>query len=126
MDLNFGYRIYMIAAAAVGLLAAFVLIAAGIGLLQMKSWARLASIGYAIFSIVMGILGIIVTAFFVFGPAIAGARAGGTEAAAGMVGLVTGMLGGVLGMIYPVVLLIFMTRPRIRDAFKFQDAPPVI
>ncbi len=126
MNMNVGYRVYLIWVAVVGVLAAFVLVAAGIGLLQMKSWARLVSIGYAIFSIVMGILGMIVSNIFVFGPAIADARARGPAAAAGMVGLAMGVAGGVLGMIYPVALLIFMTRPRIRNAFQCQDVPPII
>lgn len=126
LEENAAYRVYLIAAAVAGVLAALVLIAAGIGLLQMKPWARLTSIGYAIFGIVMGVVGIILNIVFVFVPMTTQAREGGPEAAVAAMGLVGGMAGGCLSLVYPILLLIFMTRPKIRNAFLPQSVPPVI
>jgi hypothetical protein len=126
LDENAAYRVYLIAAAVAGVLAALVLIAAGIGLLQMKSWARLTSIGYAIFGIVTGVVAIIVNVVFIFGPMMTQARDGGPEAAAAIGGLVGGMAGGCFGLVYPILLLIFMTRPKIRNAFLPQNVPPIL
>jgi len=126
LEENSAYRVYLIAAAVAGILAALVLIAAGIGLLQMKRWARLTSIGYAIFGIVTGVVGIILNVVFVFGPMMTEARSGGPEAAAAIGGLVGGMAGGCIGLVYPILLLIFMTLPNIRNAFLPQNVPPVI
>lgn len=126
LEENAAYRVYVIAAAVAGVLAALVLIAAGIGLLQMKRWARLTSIGYAIFGIVTGVVGIILNIVFVVGPMMTEARDEGSQAAAAAMVLVGGMAGGCLSLVYPILLLIFMTRPKIRNAFLPQNVPPVI
>ncbi len=112
------------------LLTGLVLVIAGIGLLQMRSWARALSIGYGGFAI---ILGVITTMFnvAVLMPATMTQMqgiAGNSEAArmGGLVGGAIGVLGGILGLVYPVLLLIFMTRPHIIAAFEGQNiAAPV-
>ncbi len=124
MNMNAGLFAYWVVVAALTVLSALALIAAGIGLLQMRPWARVLSIAYGIFSIIMGIVGIFVNAVFVFGPAISAAGMGGREGVASLVGVTAGMAGGIIGLVYPVLLLVFMTRPRIRDAFQRQEAPP--
>ncbi len=126
MDASAGLFAYWVAMAAFSMLSALALIAAGIGLLQLRPWARVLSIVYGIFSIVVGIVGMMVNAVFVFGPMITRARTGGPEAAASLVGLTAGTIGGIIGMVYPILLLVFMTRPRIRDAFHRQDPPPIL
>jgi uncharacterized membrane protein len=123
---NPGYRLYLIVSAGVGILAALVLIAAGIGLLKMKPWARLTAIGYSIYGIVTGVVGIIVSAIFLFEPLMIQARSQGPEAFAAIMGLTGGMAGGCFGLVYPILLLIFMTRPKVRNAFLPQSVPPVI
>src|SRR5664279_1543619 len=52
MRISPGYAIWMKLAIPLGFLAAGVSIAAGVGLLKLKSWGRALSIGYAIYSIV--------------------------------------------------------------------------
>ena len=126
LEENAAYRLYMIASAAAGVLAALVLIVAGIGLLKMKSWARLTSIGYAIYGIVTGVVGIIVNVVFLFEPLMIQARSESPEAAAAMLGMVGGIAGTCFGLVYPILLLIFMTRPRVRNAFLPQNVPPII
>lgn len=106
---------YMVTTSCIGFLAACALIAAGIGLLQMKQWGRVLSIAYGVLAIVMGLTGTVVNALCVFAPLME--RASGPEAAAAIGGAIGGIVGGCIGLIYPVLLIIFMTRPAVRDAF---------
>ena len=103
-----------------------VLLAAGIGLLCMKSWARILSIIYAIYAIVFGIAGTVANFFFMVRPMLEQARQQqGAEAAAAIGGAIGGTIGGCFGLIYPVLLLIFMTRPKVAAAFR-PSAPPQV
>ena len=107
-----------------GLLSCSALLAAGIGLLRLKSWARTLSIVYAIYAIVFGILGTVVNFIFLVEPMLKEAQhQQGPEAASALGGAIGGSFGGCLGMIYPVLLLFFMTRPAVVAAFQ-PTAPP--
>lgn len=53
-------------------------------------------------------------------------RKQGPEAAAAIGGAIGGTVGGCFGLIYPILLLIFMTRPKLVAAFNPPDAPPVM
>lgn len=100
-----------------------VLLTAGIGLLRMKSWARILSIIYAIYAIIAGIAGMVANFFFMVRPLLEQAQQQqGPEAAAAIGGAIGGGIGGCLGLIYPVLLLIFMTRPKVMAAFR----PPTL
>ena len=107
-----------------GLLVSLALLAAGIGLLMLKPWARIVSILYAIYSIVMLIVGSVVNYFFLIQPLLQQAQQKqGPEAAGAVGGAIGGMFGSCFGLIYPVLLLIFMLRPNIKAAFGQTDAP---
>jgi hypothetical protein len=103
------------------------LLIAGIGLLLMKSWARTLSIIYAIYALVAGVLGLVVNFMFLVRPMLE--RAGqqhGPEAAGALGGAIGGTFGGCLGLVYPILLLIFMTRPKLVAAFQPTSVPPPI
>jgi hypothetical protein len=57
------------------------------------------------------------------------ARQQGQERLASMVGAAAGAAGGCMGIVYPVLVLIFMTRPKLKAAFharsvsEFTDVP---
>lgn len=107
-----------------GLLASVVLLATGIGLLLLKSWARKLSIAYAVYAIVFAIIGTVVNFMFLVRPLLAEAqRSQGPEAAGAIGGAIGGIIGGCLGLVYPILLIIFMTRPKVIAAFQ-QPAPP--
>ena len=109
-----------------GLLSCTALLAAGIGLLRLKSWARTLSIAYAIYAVVFGILAMVVNFIFLFRPMLDQARQQtGPEAAGAIGGAIGGSIGGCFGLIYPVLLLIFMLRPTIVAAFR-PPAPPQV
>ena len=104
-----------------------VLAASGIGLLLLKPWARVLSVGYAIYAIVFGIAGMVVNVIYLMLPMLHQAQEQNGPAAAGTIGgAIGGTLGGCFGLIYPVLLLIFMTRPNIVAAFRAstQAMPP--
>jgi len=109
-----------------GLLSCGALLAAGIGLLFLKPWARVLSIAYGFYSIAFGILGIVLNFLFLFRPLLEEARQqNGPEAAGAIGGAIGGTFGGCFGLIYPVVLLIFMCRPAIASAFRPPPLPQV-
>ena len=120
-----GYAAWLKLTIPFGLLACIVLLAAGIGLLRLKSWARKVSIGYAIYAIAFGLLGMVMNFIFLLRPMLEEAqRRQGPEAAGAIGGAVGGTIGGCFGLIYPIVLLIFMTRPKVAAAFLPPAVPP--
>ena len=117
-----GYALWMKMAIPLGFLAAGVSIAAGIGLLKLKNWGRALSIGYAIYSIGAVLLGSALNYFFIMQPLMEQASQKSGPEAAGLIGAaIGGTFGSCFGMIYPVLLLIFMFRPKVVAAFR----PPV-
>ena len=105
--------------AAAGLL----LVAAGVGLLLLKNWARLASIGYGIYKIVFAILNVPV-----LGLALRQILARTMEeAGTPLIVILTliGLVATVLTLVYPVLLIYFLTRPRAVLAFQPEPASPL-
>jgi hypothetical protein len=101
-----------------GLVVSAALLVAGIGLLKLKPWARLVSIAYAIYGVVMVVVGGVVNYFFLVQPLLAQAHTQpGPAAAAAIGGAIGGTLGSCFGLIYPVLLLIFMLRADVKAAF---------
>ncbi|HXR48348.1 MAG TPA: hypothetical protein VN784_13015 [Candidatus Limnocylindrales bacterium] len=120
---NPAYAAWLKASILLGVPSCLVLLATGIGLLCLKSWARILSIAYAIYAIVFGIVGTVVNFVVMVVPMAEQARQQqGPEAAAAIGGAIGGTIGGCFGLIYPVLLLIFMTRPKVAAAFR----PPVM
>ena len=60
--------------------------------------------------------------FWLIGPLMerANAAGGGPEQAGAIGGIIGGAFGGCIGLIYPVLLLIFMMRPNVVQAFRDQ------
>jgi serine/threonine protein kinase len=103
-----------------GLLSRTAELVAGIGLLGLRPWARTLSIVYAIYAIVINIFDMIIGPFISLAPLLAQQQHADARAAAVMDPLVVGVLGMVIGffrLIYPVLLLLFMTRPKMVAAF---------
>lgn len=107
-----------------GLAARVILLAAGIGLLKLKPWARTVSIAYAIYAIVMILVGAVVNFIFLVQPMLEQAhQKQGPEAAAAIGGVVGGTFGSCFGIIYPILLLIFMMRANVVAAFRPPMSP---
>jgi hypothetical protein len=112
---NPAYAIWFKVEIPLGILSGAALLAAGIGLLCLKSWARTLSMAYAIYAILFGILGMVANFIFLYRPMAEKLQG---PAAAGATGaMIGGSIGGCLSLIYPILLLIFMRRPTVTAAF---------
>jgi hypothetical protein len=102
-----------------GMLGSVALLAAGIGLLQLKPWARKFSIGYAIYAMIMIVVGSVLNYFWLVLPMLQKAHLEqGPQAAAAVGGAIGATVGGCFGIIYPILLLIFMFRANVIAAFN--------
>jgi hypothetical protein len=117
---NPGYRLFNQVSLGLGFIATIVLIIAGVGLLQSKSFGRTLSIGYGIYALLSGIVGLIASYVFLIQPLLERAQAagGGPEQAGAIGGMIGGLFGGCLGLVYPILLLIFMCRRNVAEALK--------
>jgi len=116
------YAAWMKIAIVLGVVVSAALLAAGIGLLRLKPWARIVSIIYAIYSLVMVPVSAVVNYFYLIQPMLAQAhQKQGPEAAGAIGGAIGGTFGSCFGLIYPILLLIFMFRANVVAAF--QPAP---
>ena len=114
-----GYMIYMKIMIPLGAVACVLLLVAGIGLLCFKAWGRILSIVYAVWAILNGILGAVMNFFVLFLPRLHQAQQiNGPEQAGAYGGAIGGTFGSCFGLIYPVLLLIFMLRPKLAAAFR--------
>lgn len=110
-DIAASYGVWLILAQVGGLLLNASLLALGIGLLKTKSWARhgcviygWVALGSAVFAFVMAVIffGFIIPPFK--DPVFAA-------------GLLGGLIGLVFALPYPILLIIFMQKQRMREYF---------
>ena len=113
-------RTFMEVSLYLGFAVSIVLIISGIGLLNVKSWARMLSIGYSIYALVMGIVGGVVNYVYLVQPLLERAGEDSVVAKAAAMG---GLIGIGAGLIYPILLLIFMLNATVAAAFRPKAAP---
>lgn len=120
MEENDFYYSFNIFSLIVGFVLIGMLTAAGIGLLKNRSWGRSLSVLYAVITIVLTIISTVLTYIYLVQPLMekAAKMAPGPEKISLQSGAIGGLGGGCIGLIYPIVLLIFMTRPRIVQALR--------
>ena len=120
MQKNETYALITKIGTGLGLVASVVLLAAGVGLLKMKTWGRLLSIVYAVYAISMSLIMLGVNWVFLIQPLIdeANKLPPGPERAGIIGGAFGSAVGGCFGPIYPVFLLVFMLLPSTRAAFE--------
>lgn len=119
MHENPGYAMWLKIGLFMGIPSCAALAASGIGLLRLKPWGRVLSIVYAIYAVLVGILSTAINLIFLVLPLLHQAQEQNGPESAGLIGGAIGSgLGGCFGLIYPVLLLIFMTRPKVAAAFR--------
>jgi len=107
-------KVFSLVGYAVGFVFAAVLLASGIGLLNLKKWARQAAYVYGWVAICWGVLGAIANGFMLS----SSLRDLPSEAMPAVVGgIVGGMCGGMcIGLIYPIILIIILRKPDVIEA----------
>jgi hypothetical protein len=115
MNLSEGVRVWLMLSSVIGLARVVLLIVTGIGLLKLKPWARVWTLGYGLFAICYNILGMIVNIIFM---STGGYGFSPDEMPGLIVGLIGGFCGGIVGLIYPILLVVFMRREDVIQAFK--------
>jgi hypothetical protein len=115
MQNNAAYATWMKIATPVGAVVAVILLAAGTGLLLLQNWARIVSIAYGIYGIISGLIGgvVMMGAF----SSVTFPHAGSSPAFVHIFVIIFGVFALLLTMVYPVLLIIFMTRPKVIAAF---------
>lgn len=123
MNANPAYMAFMKVSLVLGGVAAVVLAISGIGLLLCKAWGRTLAIGYGVYAVVMGVVGMVANYFWLLKPLMekAAQAPAGPDQAAFVGGLAGGLCGGCFGLIYPIILLYFMFRPTVIAAFQRRD-----
>ena len=120
-----GYAKWMLISIPLSLIGALMLLTSGIGLLKAREWARKLAIGYGIYAIIFTIITTTMSYRFVLAPMFEQSRtAQGAEAAGAIGAAIGGIIGSCFSLVYPIILLIFMTRPRIISACT--GTPPPI
>jgi hypothetical protein len=114
-----GYFTYVIASAIVNLLLYILLIAASIGSLRLKRWARKGMLTYAMATLVLLVVGTAMTIGYVtpklnaaIGPKVPQEQADLLRASLSMAPLC-----GLAGAIFPIFVLVFFTRKKVVNAF---------
>lgn len=116
---NPGYALWVKISAGLGLAGSGVLLACGIGLLALQSWARFLSIAYSIYTLFLSTAGMVINYIYIVQPLIEKAHENpGPESAGELGGAIGGMVGGCVGAVYPILLLIFMFRRNVMEAFR--------
>jgi hypothetical protein len=101
-----------------GLITSAVLLAAGIGLLQRKRWGRLLSVGYSLCGLIWSALGSVVNVVYIWRPILSQLdQTQGPERLGAIASVILGAIGILFVIVYCVLLLYFMTRPRVVAAF---------
>jgi hypothetical protein len=113
-QLSPGMKIFSLVGYLVGIVFAGVLLASGIGLLNLKKWARQAAYIYGWVAICWGILGTIINGLL-FSTSLRNVPSEAMPAIIG--GMVGGVCGGMcVGLIYPIILVIFLRKPHVIEA----------
>lgn len=100
---------WLLVSTIVSLAGSVVMLASGIGLCKLKSWARKFAVYYAVFACFMSLIGVAV----VLNTFSTNTAATGPERIGGMVG---GVLGALFGITYNILLVVFLTKRPVKDA----------
>ncbi|MBS0209484.1 MAG: hypothetical protein JSS27_11060 [Planctomycetes bacterium] len=108
-------RVFGITVPVLSLLASIALLAAGVGLFQMRDWGRRVTIGVAWYDIAKTVLTLVLYTPLFWVPLYEHAQT--VEDRAQRFGLIGGIFGGIIGifiaLIFPVCALYFLTRPNV-------------
>ena len=121
MESNSAYKLFTDVTQILGALGSIVLLASAIGLLAMKPWARLVTIAYAVYSILMTVLAGAINFVLLFQPMLEKtAGTSGPERVGAMAGVIMAAVMMALVAVYWLLAIFFMTRRHVVAAFEDQ------
>lgn len=100
-----------------GFVANLVLLASGVGLLQMRPWGRRLAIYYAIYAVVVTVISTAISFSMIESQMQGMGGPGGDERFVMGLAIVGGVIGVAISLLHPGLLWYFMTRPKIAAAF---------
>ncbi len=115
MNSSPAYQLFTHIATGVGVLVTILVISASIGMLTLKPWARTATIGCGVYSILMTIAAVAVNYLAIFGPLIADSS--GPERIGMIVAVVIQAVISALFIGYYLLMIFMLTRPKVVEAF---------
>lgn len=116
MENSAGFQLFNNIANAMGLIVVILLLAASIGMFSLKPWARLVTIGWGVYSLLMVIAGYALSYLLIYGPLLPNAT--GQDRVIVMVGLIVGAVFSVLFIAYYLLMIFMLTRPKVVEAFS--------
>ena len=123
MEDSVAYRVFFFGSMVLGAVFTLLLVVSGIGLFQMSAAARKMAIAYAIYSIISGIVGMVVNIFVIFLPMIEQVNLqGGPQRAVLIAGTIGGLVGTLLALVFPIAILIYFSRPKVKEAFRLANS----
>ena len=127
MEGNQTYYGFTMVMMALGFVATGVLALAGYGLLKTQPWGRQLSIVYAVYTIIATIVTMIANWIWLTGPLmeLADRAPPGPERAVAIFTAYMSVFGSCFSFIYPIILLIFMMRSNVVQAFRNQQGTNV-
>jgi len=94
------------------------LLVGGIGLLKLRPWARILSLGTAAAEIVWVLISFVINIFFIY-PMMSQMMADqGPEASQMVISVISGSFGALISLVYPIVLLICLNLASIKGQFE--------
>ncbi len=109
------YSIWVKTSGLIGIAGSILMLISGIGLCRFREWGRRIAVGYAWYCVAAGAAGLVIN-ILVLLPRFSGMR---SCCSAGTVGGIIGMIfGGGISLIYPILLIIFLMRERVKAALR--------
>ena len=103
-------------------------LASGIGLLKTREWARKIAISCAIYSILAGLFTAWLTFThvlpFTFSHVLPTSTDPAVASITRAISTISTVIGLIVGLLYPILTLVFLTRPRLRAHFAATSAAP--
>jgi hypothetical protein len=115
MSNNAAYAWFIDISSVIGFVATIVLLSAGIALLQLQPWARMAAIGWSVYTMVIIVLSAVMNYVLLFMPLLD--KAQGPERVGLMIGIGFSIFFSLLFVFYAALQIWFLTRPKIMQAF---------
>ena len=117
METNVAYRVFSDVSMVLMFLATIWIISASLGMFQLKPWARLATIGWGVYSIIMKVIGAVLQHALLTLPMLDQASSS-QERTGMMIGLVVGGCFMLVILGYYLVMIVMLMRPHVVEAFK--------